>query len=139
MPQPPQAQIQAGDLLPSKDELAAIELARGKTRLQAAEASGLSERTIYSRLQDPVFVDRVLRLRSGFVDSAVAILSSSAVQAAETLVALLGKDHPPTVRLGAARAILSDLIDLSLHAGIEERIAELERRAERGGQGSSRS
>jgi hypothetical protein len=119
-----------GQLVDSRDELAAIEVARGKTRAEAATASGLSERTIYNRLQDPVFVDRVIRLRSQFLDDAVAKLSSAAGQAADTLIELLGVKQPPTVRLSAARAILSDLIDLSLHAGVETRIAELERRAQ---------
>ena len=125
-------------LLPSKDELCAVELARGKTRAQAAEASGLSERTVYARLRDPVFVARVVELRHAFVDEAVAKLSSAAGQAADTLLELLNRAQPPTVRLGAARAILSDLIGLELHAELEGRIAELERVAGRSGSESGR-
>ena len=46
----------------SKREMAALTLARGETRAAAAEAAGVSERSIYSWMNVPEFAEEVDRL-----------------------------------------------------------------------------
>lgn len=45
-----------------KREIAALTLARGKSRAAAAEAAGVSERSVYSWLNSPEFTEEVDRL-----------------------------------------------------------------------------
>jgi len=116
--------------LSPKDELLALALAQGKTRAQAAAAVGLGERTVYTKLARPEFAQRVRDLRAELLDRAVGHLTEAAEEAAMTLRELLAKDVPPTVRLGAARAVLADLVSLAFHASVEERLASLEAKLE---------
>ncbi len=46
----------------SKREIAALTLARGETRAAAAEAAGVSERSVYTWLNAPEFAEEVDRL-----------------------------------------------------------------------------
>lgn len=76
------------------------------TVADTALLTGVSERTIYRRLQDASFRAELNRLRGQLVDLAIAQLADASLQAITTLRALLHPDEPPSVRLGAARAIL---------------------------------
>jgi hypothetical protein len=111
-----------------KIELLALAVARGESVSDAAKSHGLSERTAYRRSADPRFKARVDELRRRTVADAVGRLAASATLAASTMVELLGAASPPTVRLGAARAVLSSLIEVQLHGELTERIATLEER-----------
>jgi hypothetical protein len=112
------------------DELLALALAQGKTRVEAAVVAGVSERTVYTRLSDSDFTRRVSDLRADLVNTSVGRLAAAAASAASTLEELLGVATPPTVRLGAARAVL-DLVRLAFDSTIAERISALEKHAER--------
>lgn len=112
----------------TKPEMLAVEIARGQPIADAARAAGLSPRTAYRLMAEPGFRARVDELRRAMVQTAVGKLTDSATEATDTLRTLLGAGHPPTVRLGAARAILDNVVDLQTHADILERIAALERR-----------
>jgi len=119
-------------LLSAKDELLALALAQGKTRKAAGLACSVAERTVYLKLSRQEFQLRVQELRGEMLGRAVARLTASAETAAETLQELLGAGMPPTVRLGAARAVLAELISLAYHEGVEARLAELESRLKAG-------
>jgi hypothetical protein len=114
--------------LSPKDEALALELARGKTRVEAAKAMGLGERTVYTKLARPEFSRRVRDLRAEFIGDAVGRLTEASTAAADTLKELLAPEVAPTVRLGAARAVLADLVSLAFHQSVEERLLEVERR-----------
>ena len=109
-----------------KAERLAIALAQGRTRSEAALAAGVSDRTVYAWLADPDFRSRVDELRRAVLDESLSVLFASSALASRTLAALLAETVPPTVRLGAARAILADLVALTFHADLEARIRALE-------------
>jgi HEAT repeat protein len=55
---------------------------------------------------DPVFAERLRKLESEQVRCAAVALNNSASDAIATMHALLDDSTPPSVRLGAARALL---------------------------------
>jgi hypothetical protein len=60
------------------------------------------------------------------VDETVGTMAKIATSAAATMWVLLGAEHPPQIRLGAARGILSSLIALESHASLARRLTALE-------------
>jgi len=73
---------------------------------------------------------RVRGLRQGLVTDAVGKLAGAATAAVDTLKGLLAASQPATVRLGAARAILTALIDVQTHAELADRVTHLEELAD---------
>src|SRR3954466_1598973 len=82
-----------------------LALGFGASVEQTACQYSVSERTIYRRLQDPVFRQRVADIRSDLLQRACGMMSGSALEACKTLVGLMGSSNAATVRLQAARAI----------------------------------
>jgi DNA-binding LacI/PurR family transcriptional regulator len=101
-------------------------LAAGGTVEASARAAGVSETTVYRRLREPAFRQRVAEARDEMVNRAVARLSATSTLAADTLRELL-KARSETVRLGAARAVLELGSRLREQEDLAERIAALER------------
>jgi hypothetical protein len=100
-------------------------LAAGASVQAAARAGGLSERTVYRRLEDPAFRKSVNDARTEIVSRSVAKLSAASTEAAETLRKLLYSDKDFT-RLAAARTILELGARLREQQELTERIAALE-------------
>lgn len=95
-----------GASFPRRGEAAAVlALAGGATQDAAAEAAGVSRRTVVRWLGDPAFVARVSATRDAAFAAALGRLSEAAVRAADTLQELLA-DKNAAIRLGAASAIL---------------------------------
>lgn len=107
------------------DQLIAL-LAGGATNADAAKSAGISERTVYRRMQDPAFRQRVTEARASLIERAVAQLAASASQAVSTLTDLLGFEYPPAQRVSAARSILELGVKLRESVELEQRIAALE-------------
>ena len=101
-------------------------LAGGATCEAAAKQAGVSERTVRRRLEDSAFRQRVAEARDEMLAQAMAQLSRAAAGAATTLVLLLAKDVPATVRLGASRAILDTLLRWREQASLAERLDRIE-------------
>jgi DNA-binding transcriptional ArsR family regulator len=104
-------------------------LASGISVAEAARATGLSQRTVYRRLADPAFRKQLSGLRDELVTDALAGLARSAAKAVETLRRLL-EARNEHVQLGAARALLDQLLRLREGVELAERVAALERRSE---------
>jgi HEAT repeat protein len=102
-------------------------LACGATVESASREVNLSERTIYKRLADPDFKQRLAEFRAEMVRRSAGTLSAAASESVRTLVGLLQPSNPPPVRLGAARAILEIGIKMREAADLEQRLCELER------------
>jgi hypothetical protein len=83
-----------------------LAMAAGQTVRDAARSAGIGERTATRRVADPDFRRQVGELRSEMVARALGKMADGMAEAAETLRALLALDTRPTVRLGAARALL---------------------------------
>ena len=109
-------------------------LAGGATVKEAAHRAGVAECTAHRRLDDPEFRRQVDAARTEMIASAVGTLAKASTAAAVTLATLLGKEQPPSIRLGAARSILELGSKLRETQELEERIAALEERVAQQGQ-----
>ena len=117
-----------------KIESLARALAVGDSAAAWAEVNHVPRRTAYRWAAEAGVKARVHGLRQGLVTDAVGKLAGAATAAVETLRGLLAEGQPATVRLGAARAILSALIDVQTHAELSDRVTRLEGLADAGRQ-----
>ena len=115
-----------------KIESLAKALAVGDSVAAWAEGNDVPRRTAFRWAAEAGLKARVRGLRQGLVTDAVGKLAEAATAAVETLRGLLAAGQPATVRLGAARAILSALIDVQAHAELADRVTRLEAQGERG-------
>jgi hypothetical protein len=113
-----------------KIESLAQALAAGDSAAAWAEAHAVPRRTAYRWAAEAGVKVRVRGLRQDLVTDAVGRLAGAATAAVDTLRGLLAEGQPATVRLGAARAILSALIDVQSHAELADRLARLEELAD---------
>jgi hypothetical protein len=106
-----------------------LALACGASVDQAARQCGLSTRTVYRRLAEPSFRQRLQALRGDMVSRTAGTLTAAATEAVRTLLELLKSSTSDAVRLGAARAVLEIGIKVREVADLEERLAALEKAA----------
>ena len=104
-------------------------LAKGATVAQAAAQAGVSERTVYRRLEEPAFQDQIEALQDEMLQRAVAMLTAAAQEGIRSLVDLQSESTPPAVRRCAARDILEMGMRLREAAELEKRLIALESRA----------
>jgi hypothetical protein len=103
-----------------------LSLACGATIENAARQCGLCERTVYRRLSEPAFRQRLQQLRTDMIQRTAGALTAAATEAVRTLLELQKAAAPPAVRLGAARSVLEIGIKLREAADLEERLSALE-------------
>lgn len=103
----------------------ALALAMGKPVEEAAQAGGVSSKTVHRRLSDPEYQARVSQQRSEFTARAIGLLAHATTQAVEAMVGLL-EAKSEMARLGAAKAILEYAIALTETHDTTRRIATLE-------------
>lgn len=103
-----------------------VALACGATVESAARQCGLSERTIYRRLGESAFQDRLRGVRSDMVGRAAAMLSAAGLESVRTLLELQKPTVSAAVRLGAARAVLEIGLKMREVVELEQRMAALE-------------
>lgn len=108
------------------DEQLLIALACGSTVENAAKKAGIAESTVYRRLRDQEFQQRLDEVRRDMVERASSMLTAAAMEAVRALVELLGKDSPPATRLGAARAVLEIGLRMREAVDLEQRLHDLE-------------
>jgi hypothetical protein len=101
-------------------------LACGATVDAAARSLGLSERTLYRRLRDPAFCQRLQQARADLVQRTAGMLTAAGAESVRTLVALQKEANPAATRLGAARAVIQLGMKVREVAELEQRIAALE-------------
>jgi hypothetical protein len=108
------------------DEVVLLALACGATAEAAAQKASVSARTVFRRLKDPTFQRRLQAMRQEIVERSTAMITAAGIEAVKTLVTLLNTSAPPTVRLGAARAVLELAPKMRLDNDVQERLAALE-------------
>jgi hypothetical protein len=113
-----------------KIESLARALAAGDSAASWAEVNDVPRRTAYRWATEASVKSQVRGLRQGLVTDAVGKLAGAATAAVDTLRGLLAEGQPATVRLGAARAILSALIDVQAHSELADRVTRLEEQGE---------
>ena len=109
------------------DEPLVLALAVGKTVRDAAVEAGVSERTVFRRLEEAEFLNRVTELRGRMVESASGRLANAAGAACDRLKGLL-EAASESVQLGAARTILEQAVRLRELLDLESRLKILEER-----------
>jgi hypothetical protein len=109
------------------DELATA-IATGVTVRAWAKHKGIPERTAYDWARMPGVREQVAQIRRRFIDATVGKLVTLARKATRELDKLLDPKVTETVRLGAIRTVLSNLVDISSWADYEARLAAIERR-----------
>jgi hypothetical protein len=123
-----------------RDDLLAIEIARGQTHEEAAEKAGVSVRTVYYRLKEPEFLRCVQGIRRGVLVRAIAKLTAGTIDAADALLQIVkDKNVDPKTRVEAARAMFGCLhrtSELAVHGdeirALQERLDEVQRRDTKG-------
>ena len=78
----------------------------------AAMAAGVSQRTVYRRLADPIFRQRIESAREAMRESILTRLTDAAGDAVSSLWELL-EDKEPDIRLKAAKALLESLVKIN--------------------------
>ncbi len=105
-----------------------VSIAFGKTVRESAKEVGVAERTAYRWLQKSENRMRVNSLRSEYCEQAVGHLAQCAVKAVMTMRELLDSCSD-SIRLNAARSILDFGMQLRQFSEFEQRIQQLEERA----------
>ena len=100
-------------------------LAGGATVRDAAATARVGERTVYRRLADAHFKQRVDAARAEILTGAMARLSAATTGAVTTLASLLSAESE-SVRLGAARSILDVALRWREQSELAERLFRLE-------------
>jgi hypothetical protein len=108
------------------DELLLRSLAAGSSVDDAARIAGISVRTAYRRLADPLFSRELAEARDELIAAALTELVQSASEAVATLRGLLSASDE-RVRLGAAKSTLDQLLRLRETLALSQRLAALER------------
>lgn len=108
------------------DSALLVILACGATVDQAAKQTGISERTVYRRLADPLFKQQLHSMRFDMVQRTSGTLTASGSEAVKTLLALMRPEVPASVRLGASRAVLELGIKVREIADLDQRLTEVE-------------
>lgn len=116
----------SGDGRRRADAVLVASLAGGSTKEEAAEAAGVSERTVYRRCDDTDFVARVEEAQQELISRTTARLCATTGRAVDTLSELLDASQPPSVRLGAARTVLDSALRWRDAEEIEIRLLALE-------------
>jgi hypothetical protein len=103
-------------------------LAHGATPTQAAEKVGIHKRTVYRRLADPEFKQRLNAAQAEMVQATSSLMTAASAGSVRTLVLLQDASMPANTRRGAARDILSLGLPWREAANWEERLTALERK-----------
>jgi uncharacterized protein len=112
------------------DKVLLAALGCGATIEVAAHKAGVSEATVYRRLQEPEFNKELQQFQSDIVKRSAATSTAAMTEAIKTLLALMQPTTPPAVRLGAAKAVIDTGVSLRAMADTEQRIVALEQRQE---------
>ena len=112
------------------DDMLLRALACGATTDAAAQKANVGVATVYRRLKDTDFMDRLQKIRSDMVQRTSGLLTAAGTEAIKTLVALMQPSNSGSVRLGAARAVLEIGTKLRESVELEQRIAALEQKAD---------
>lgn len=107
------------------DRILIASLASGKSTQEAAAEAGVSERTVYRRLEEPEFRRTMVTLRERSVDYLTSRLAEASSNAFERLRMLLTADSE-YVQLGAARTLLDQMLRLRNMVEFEARLTRVE-------------
>jgi AcrR family transcriptional regulator len=91
------------------DEALVLALSSGVSVAKAAEQAGVSQRTVYRRLEDPAFRQKVEESRTRLVDAVIGRLAALGGVSVDQLGKLVASGESESVRLNAVRTVLQHL------------------------------
>ncbi len=106
-------------------------LACGASAANAAQRAGVSARTVFRRLEEPAFRQRIEKVKQETVERTSAMLTAMGIESCRGLHDLMDKSIPPHVRLGVFRAVLGLGCTLREHVDLGRRVSELEEERDR--------
>jgi hypothetical protein len=112
------------------DDVLVLALACGASPEGAAQKSGLGLRTVYRRLAEPAFRQRVDQVRAEMERRLAGMFTATGMTSLKTFTTLQESASSEAVRLGAARAIIELGCKLRQSVEMNERMAALEARLE---------
>jgi hypothetical protein len=112
----------------AKREHVAVLLAAGQSVAKASRTVGISQRSVFTWLEDPSYSARLDELRGKMLSQTMGFLVNNALRAAKKLRRLLD-DGDSRVQLQAAKAVLENASRLRQEITLEQRIVELEKAA----------
>ena len=113
--------------LTHRQKKAALALLDHRTKSEAAAAAGVSPRTLYRWLGEPVFKAALAKAEGEAIGEAtrdLVMLSKAAIGILEQVMNDQG--NPPSVRLRAANSVMGHLVRLRELRNVEERLSNLE-------------
>lgn len=111
-----------------KDELIIAALISHPTVKAAAEACGVCETQIYSRLRTPAFKERYDAARRALLEQCTAYIQGIVGEAIQKMYAVMNDpDASPQVQLNAADTIARNSLRLTEQADILAQLAELKK------------
>ena len=109
------------------DERIISALLQSRTIKEASELSNVSESTLYRRLQDLDFRNRLNASRTVLIDYAQTRLQAEISRAIEVIIEIMNNpENPPQVRLNASDSIIRNCLKITEQCNIIERIERLE-------------
>jgi hypothetical protein len=115
-----------GESANSQKILLATAIAQGATIAKWAEDNDVGERTAYRWAKEPEVRAEVESIRRRALDQAIGLMAERAAWAVKGILTLGENAKSESVRLSALRAVMSDFVSVSNHAGLEVRMAEIE-------------
>ena len=113
--------------MPNLKNTALVALLENPTVAAAAEASGISQPTLFRYLQQPDFRKKYQEAKKSIVDSALAQLQRATSDAVTVLTTLMNDTAiSPAPRINAAKAILTFSVQTSQIEDLLRRIEALE-------------
>ena len=110
-----------------KRDLAIAALLASRTHAAAAEACGISLRTLQRWLKEDAFAEAYRQAKYELVSGATMRLRSNGIEAVEALQEIAaGKENPPAARVSAARAILEFMFEAHEIEDLGTRLEKLE-------------
>lgn len=103
-------------------------LACGATVEATARQAQVSEATVYRRLKEAEFRKRLAQARADMVNRTAGTLTAAAMESIRTLLDLQKASAPPSIRLGAARAILEWGMKVRGETGADEHFEAMQER-----------
>jgi transposase len=119
----------AGGQKKAADAALITHLAAGVSPDGAAKLAGVSRSTVFRRLKDADFQQRVEDARAELWKRAMSVLSKSAVEASITLRRLLRSDDAK-IRLAASKIVLEQGLRVRDQVDLAQRVAALEELAQ---------
>lgn len=110
----------------------------GLTQSEAAEAAGVSAKTVWRWLHDDVAFAAELKTHAALAMHAARVqLASNLTTAVKTIVDIMGQDKPArgsSTRLRAAKMVIDSAIRMAEFADVLERLEAIELKLSGGGQ-----